>query len=164
MDRQNLKKPEITGTDALGLAARLVIGAVLVASGTMKSASPSEEFALIISNYQLQFISPDMAMALSVFLPWIELLLGYSLILGYFTRQAAAAAGGLFACFIGALLSLKARDIQLPNCGCFGIRGFHPSPTATLCMDAVLMAAAYLAWTRGETRPSLDNWSQGGYT
>jgi uncharacterized membrane protein YphA (DoxX/SURF4 family) len=150
--------------DPLGLAARLAVGLVLVVSGTFKAASPPEEFALIISSYQLQFVSTDLARTLAVFLPWLELLVGYALVLGYLKREATLAAAGLFCCFIGALLSIKLRGINLPNCGCFGVGGFHPSPTATLIMDTVLLAACWLAFTRGRTPPSLDNWAEGSYT
>ncbi len=170
MDRQNPKNPgkvkdaAPSGTDWLGLAARVAVGLVLVVSGTMKSASPPEEFAMIIGYYNLSFVSPDFALSLAFFLPWFELLLGYALITGYFTRHASVAAAALLACFCGALLSVKARGIELPNCGCFGVRGFHPSPTVTLCMDLCLLVAAYLAFTRGRTSPSLDNWAEGSYT
>ena len=164
MDRQNPKAVQEVGPDPLGLAARVIVGAVLVAAGTFKASAPAEEFALIIQSYHLEFISTDMARSLAVFLPWLELFLGYSLILGYMTRWASIAAAGLFSCFVGALLSLKARGIELPNCGCFGVRGFHPSPTVTLCMDVVLLAALYLAFTRGETAPSLDKWADASYT
>lgn len=152
------------GFDAVGLTSRVLLGLILAVAGTLKSASPAEEFALIIQSYQLNFISPDFALTLATFMPWAELLIGYALILGYFTRQAAVAATGLLICFVGALLSIKLRDIQLPNCGCFGVRGFHPSPTVTLCMDFVLFGVAYLAWSRGQTTPSLDNWADGSYT
>lgn len=163
MDRQN---PEDMpkAFDPLGLAARAAVGLVLIVSGTLKAASPAEEFALIIQSYQLQFVSTDLARTLAVFLPWLELLVGYALVLGYFTRQAALAASGLFCCFIGALLSIKLRGISLPNCGCFGVGTFHPSPTATLIMDILLLIACYAAFARGRTAPSLDNWAEGSYT
>lgn len=168
MDRKDPKKISAAAGpqpfDAVGFTSRVILGLVLAAAGTFKSASPAEEFALIIQSYQLQFISPDLALSLAVFMPWAELLIGYALILGYLTRQAAMAATGLLICFVGALLSIKLRDIQLPNCGCFGVRGFHPSPTMTLCMDFALFGLAYLAWTRGRTAPSLDNWADGSYT
>ena len=163
MDRQNPKELQV-GWEPLGLAARLAIGLVLVVAGTFKASAPSEEFALIIQSYHLDFVSADMAQSLAVFLPWFELLVGYSLILGYMTRWAAIGSAGLFSCFVGALISLKLRHIELPNCGCFGVHGFHPSPTATLCMDVVLLAATYLAFTRGSSAPSLDNWADASYT
>ena len=164
MDRQNPKAVQKIGADPLGLAGRAAVGVILVAAGTFKAAAPPEEFALIIQSYHLSFVSTDLARSLAVFMPWFELLVGYSLILGYMTRWASIAAAGLLSCFVGALLSLKARGIELPNCGCFGVRGFHPSPTATLCMDVVLLVAAYLAFTRGETAPSLDKWADASYT
>ncbi len=141
----------------LGLISRIIAGGVLVVSGTFKAASPPEEFALIISAYQL--VPPDLAQSLAIFLPWFELLVGYCLILGYQTRLAAVAAGALFGSFIVALLSLKLRAIELSNCGCFGVRGFHPSPNATLAMDIILLFAVYGAFARGRNAWSLDRWA-----
>lgn len=143
------------------LAARLLAGLVLVASGTMKASAPAEEFALIISAYDI--VPEPMALTLATFLPWAELLIGFSLIFGYFTRAAASAAIGLFAVFLAALLSLKARGIELPNCGCFG-QGWHMPPSATMGMDAALLLLAILAWRAGASRASLDNWTDRSYT
>jgi uncharacterized membrane protein YphA (DoxX/SURF4 family) len=170
MDRQNPKNgkvapaPAPAGTDFVGLAARVLIGLVFVVSGTMKASQPAEEFGLIISYYNLPMVTQDLANSIATFLPWLELLAGYALIFGYFTRQAALAAGAMLASFVLALTSVKLRDIRIPNCGCFGVKGFHPSPTVTLCMDLVLLAVAYAALTRGTTKPSLDNWADGSYT
>ena len=64
----------------------------------------------------------------------------------------------MFACFLGALISTKARGIELPNCGCFGAI-FHVPLLATMIMDAFMLAAAGVSFSRGAQRLSLDNWS-----
>lgn len=161
MDRKTPEGKALAAPAWPALAARLAVGAVLIGAGALKAAAPAEEFAVIIEAYGL--VSMDAAMTLAAFLPWIELLAGWSLLLGLFSRAAAAVAGAQFSVFIIALLSLKARGIELPNCGCFG-GGLHPSPSQTLLLDAAMLAACLWLWRRGPGRLSLDNWSGRGYT
>ena len=145
----------------VGLIARLAIGGVLIVAGASKLSAPPEEFAVVIESYEL--VSPDAAQTLAAFMPWCELILGFALILGYFTSAASAAAGAMLATFVGAIVSTKARGIDLPNCGCFG-GSFHPKPTETLAMDLVLLLAAYAAYFHGSRLWSLDNWAERRYT
>lgn len=158
MDRQTTKK--IDGAAPwLGLAGRLILGAVFVGSGTLKAAGPVEEFAVVIAGYG---ILPDsMNATAAALIPWFEVFAGLSLLAGYFTKQAAAASGALSLCFILALLSVKLRGYELPNCGCFG-NAVHLSMWQALAMDAVLVACAAAAFKAGAARLSLDNWVNEG--
>jgi len=140
----------------LGLAARVAVGLVFVVSGTFKAAAPAEEFALVIQAFQV-VPSADFIQGLATFLPWVEVLLGFALVLGWRTRAAAAAIGGLILVFVGVILSTKVRGIDLPNCGCFGF-GFHPSPTQELGLNALWSVCVTQAWRRGADRLSLDGW------
>ena len=135
------------------------MGAVLVISGTLKAAGPVEEFTVVISAYG---ILPDsMTATAAAFIPWIEIFAGLSLIAGYFTRQAAVAAGGLSSFFIVALLSVKLRGYELPNCGCFG-NSVHLTTWQALALDATLVTCALAAFKTGAARFSLDNWADEG--
>jgi len=145
----------------LGLIARLAIGGVLIVAGASKLSSPPEEFAVVIESYEL--VSPDAAQSLAALMPWGELVLGFALVFGFWTPAASIAAGAMFVTFIGAILSTKARGIELPNCGCFG-GSFHPRPTVTMLMDVGLLLAAYAAFFHGSRLWSLDNWAEGRYT
>lgn len=158
MDRKTIE--EMTATPGwlwAALAARLIVGTLLTVSGTLKAAGPAEEFALIIHYYNL--VSPDMELTLATFLPWAELLIGLSLIGGYFTRQAAAAADGLFLMFITAVGSALARGIPLPNCGCFG-SGWHPGMSTTIIADCAFLLLALLVAMTKASLLSLDNWCE----
>jgi len=155
------QKAEPAWLEYAGLAARVAVGATLIASGALKAAGAPEEFAIILSFYN---ILPDaMVMSAAAVLPWIELLIGFSLVFGYFGKQAAGAALGLFGVFFLALLSTKLRGIDLPNCGCFGA-SWHVPPSVTMGMDAGLIILASLALRHGSALASLDNWAQRGYT
>lgn len=146
---------------AVGLAARLIVGAVLVAAGATKAAGPAEEFALVIGSYAV--LPRDMVLSMAAFLPWAEMLIGWSMILGVRPRAAAGAAGALFAGFLFALISVQARGIQLPNCGCLGDL-VHFTPIQALIFDSGLSVLCFLAWKAGPSAWSLDSWADAGYT
>jgi uncharacterized membrane protein YphA (DoxX/SURF4 family) len=146
---------------AIGLLSRAIVGSVLVYAGATKAAGPAEEFAIVIGSYD--FLSREMTLTAAAFLPWIELALGWSLILGLRLRAAAIGAGALFAAFLLALGSVQLKGIQLPNCGCFG-DAIHFTPLQALLFDSVLLALCWQAWRSAPARLSLDSWTQGGYT
>lgn len=152
----NFKVPPV-----LGLAARLIVGGVLVYAGATKAAGPSEEFAIVIGAYDL--LSKDMVITAATFLPWAELLLGWALIFGFKLRAAAIGSGALFAGFLFALANVKAKGIELPNCGCFG-DAIHFTPMQAFLFDSFLVALCFLAWRSAPAALSLDSWSEGGYT
>jgi uncharacterized membrane protein YphA (DoxX/SURF4 family) len=145
---------------ARGLAARAIVGAVLVYAGATKAAGPSEEFAIVIGAYDL--LPREMVMTVAAFLPWVELVLGWALILGLRLRASAAGAGALFAAFLLALASVKVKAIQLPNCGCFG-DAIHLTPMQALLVDSGLAGLCWLAWKSAPAPLSLDSWTEGGY-
>ena len=146
---------------ALGLAARLLAGSMLVYAGAIKAAGPAEDFALVIGSYQV--LPQDMSLTLATFLPWVEMLIGWSMIFGFQLRAAAAAGGALFAGFLLALASVQIRGIELPNCGCFG-DALHFTPAQAFLVDACIAALTFLAWKSAPAPLSLDKWTQGGYT
>ena len=142
-----------------GVAARLIVGGVLVYAGATKAAGPAEEFALIIANYDI--LPREMVLTAATFLPWVELFIGWSLVLGFRLRAAAAAAGALFVSFVFALIAVRAKGIELPNCGCFG-DAIHFTPLQALLFDSVMGALSWTAFRAGSGPASLDSWSQRG--
>ncbi|MBI5245783.1 MAG: DoxX family membrane protein [Elusimicrobia bacterium] len=146
---------------AAGLAARVLVGAVLVYAGATKAAGPSEEFAIIIGSYDI--LPREMVMTAAAFLPWVELVLGWALIFGLRLKETAAASGALFGAFLVALGMVKLKGIQLPNCGCFG-DAIHFTPLQALAFDSVLLGLCWLAWKSAPAALSLDSWTEGGYT
>ncbi|MDD5302867.1 MAG: hypothetical protein PHS14_07115 [Elusimicrobia bacterium] len=144
-----------------GLAARVLVGAVLVYAGATKAAGPAEEFAIVIGSYDV--LPREMVLTAATFLPWVEMLLGWSLIFGLKLRACAAAAGALFASFLFALVLVQAKGIQLPNCGCLG-DAVHFTPLQACLFDTCLSALCWLSWKSAPARWSLDSWAEGGYT
>ena len=149
----------MTPRQAAGLAARLVVGAVLVYAGAAKSAKPAEEFALVIQAYDV--VSLPTALPLAGLLPWLEMIVGWALLLGVETTAAAAAAGAMFGLFLAVLVSVVARGIPIPNCGCFGDVA-HLTTRQALLLDSAMGALSWIAFRGGAGPASLDSWSQRG--
>ena len=144
---------------AAGLAARLIVGAVLVYAGATKASAPAEEFAVVIQSYDVAPLA--VALPLAGLLPWLELIVGWALLLGVETTAASAAACGLFGLFLAALASVLARGIPIPNCGCFG-DALHFTPAQALLFDSALGALSWIAFRGGAGPASLDGWSERG--
>ncbi|OGS41024.1 MAG: hypothetical protein A3J82_08160 [Elusimicrobia bacterium RIFOXYA2_FULL_69_6] len=140
----------------LGLAARVVLGLVFVAAGTLKAAAPAEEFALVIETYGL-VTSRDLILVMAAFLPWLEVVFGYALVFGFLTRLSAAVIGGMSVSFAFALLFTILKGIRLPDCGCFGF-GMQMTQHGELAMNGLWAACAVQAFRRGSARLSLDAW------
>ena len=138
----------------LGLAARVIVGGVLLYAGFMKAAGPSAEFAGFIAAYKI--VPPLWVTPMSIGLPYIEMWTGLFVLTGLYTRQAAVAAMTLCAMFFLALLSTRLRGIDLASCGCFGADAL--SPRYTLLLDAGLFGLSLTIFklSRSYPRWSLD--------
>jgi uncharacterized membrane protein YphA (DoxX/SURF4 family) len=143
----------------VALACRVLIGAVLVYAGASKAAAPAEEFALVIGAYDV--VPSSVALPLAGLLPWVELLVGWALLLGVEVRAASAAAGLMTGVFLAAIGSVLVRGIPIPNCGCFG-DAMHFTPAHAFFFDSLMAAACWMIFTGGTDPFSLDSWSQRG--
>jgi hypothetical protein len=135
MERQTIRKVII-------FTCRLVVGGLFIAAALFKIPE-AETFAREIANYKLPLPVPFIN-AVAVTLPWIELLAGLFLILGFwnyghgarpvdagpfsrigwffyhhFQRGSLLILSGLLVFFIVLLAVTMARGIDA-NCGCFG--------------------------------------------
>jgi uncharacterized membrane protein YphA (DoxX/SURF4 family) len=144
---------------AVAMAGRVLVGAVLVYAGASKAAAPAEEFALVIGAYDL--VPPSIALPMAGLLPWLELLVGWALLLGVEAKAAAALAGTMTAVFLAAIGSVIVRGIQIPNCGCFG-EGMHFTPSHAFLFDSLMAALCWTVFTAEPDPLSLDSWAQRG--
>lgn len=104
-------------TAALSFLFRALMGGIFLLAGLSKIADPAR-FLLTLRGFR---IFPDiMERFLAVYVPWLELLLGLSLVLGLLYRASALLLSLLNVLFIAAILSVMARGIEI-DCGCFGL-------------------------------------------
>jgi uncharacterized membrane protein YphA (DoxX/SURF4 family) len=104
----------------LGFPIRLLIGSLFLWASWAKihPANGPQLFATAIVAYKIDF--PNHLITLATFaVPWTEALAAALLILGLWTRAAAAVIASMLLLFIGLGLSALSRHLNI-NCGCFG--------------------------------------------
>ena len=142
--------------DLVGLLARLGLGTVMIVAGLPKLLDLTGSVQNVIA-YQL--FSYDVARAIGIFLPVVEIALGFLLVVGLLTRPVAAVTGALMLVFIAGIISAWARGLAI-DCGCFGTGGpVDPEDTAYLSeilRDLGLLAAAAWLVARPRTPLSVD--------
>ena len=99
----------------LPLVARFILGIVFIYASLDKILDPAA-FSDNIDNYHISPIAVNNLVAL--ILPWVELIIGLSLIFGIFLDGSAIISIGLLIFFIFIISKAYIRGISL-NCGCF---------------------------------------------
>jgi hypothetical protein len=132
---------------------RWVLGAIFVFASLDKILHPAS-FAQMIYNYQI--LPGALINLMALMLPWLELLLGFLLILGgAWLRPAVILSNVLLVVFFGALLYNLARGLDI-HCGCFNT-STKGDPTQiwwyVIRDSAFLVMSAYLFF-RVVMRPS----------
>lgn len=125
-----------------GTGCRWLLGILFLAAGVMKAADPNG-FINDVDSYRLVEGWP--LVALSFFVPFLEMAVGVALVIRRPYRGGVLAAAGLLLMFLVALSQAWIRDLDI-NCGCF-VRG----PTVTnypwwVARDIALLAACWICW------------------
>jgi hypothetical protein len=133
-------------------AARIGIGAVLVAAGASKALMGTGSTGRLISSYRLapKSIVPGIAVAL----PTIELGVGAGLLLGVWLPVTDRVAMVLIASLTVIAVITAARGLT-PTCGCFG-RAFETSiaPQVILRNLVLILVLGFVLWAAGSPMPA----------
>lgn len=99
---------------------RLALGGMFVFAAYVKLKNP-QSFADSIKGFKIFDLetSSHLVTMMTFALPWAEMICGVLLILGLFTRAAAALVAVQLVAFIAAIASVLYRDLNV-SCGCFG--------------------------------------------
>lgn len=127
------------------VALRIAVAGVFLVAGVMKiwdfkhghSATP--DFTIAIQSYHL-LPSPDLAVLLAVYLPWLELTAALALFVRRLALGASAALLGMTVVFLGAIGSAWWRGLDIA-CGCFGREEIATDYPTLLLRDLALLAA-----------------------
>ncbi|MBW2605506.1 MAG: DoxX family membrane protein [Deltaproteobacteria bacterium] len=133
------KRKEISRFFYLGV--RLILGVIFIYAGYDKILHP-KAFAEVVYNYQ---ILPDgLINVTAIFLPWLEMLMGVFLMVGFWMPGTIIWCNILLVVYIGALWFNLARGLDV-NCGCFSTtRGSSISIETILWDVAFLTLSVYL--------------------
>jgi len=142
-----------------GLLARVVLAFVLGYAGIIKLLEPNGAKDAILA-YRLG-IPANIAQLLGYALPAVEVAVGLLLLVGLFTRQAAAVSAALMALFIVGIAQVWARGYAI-DCGCFGgggdvsYEGRHLRYTIEILRDVFFLLLAIRLYRWPHTGFSLD--------
>jgi uncharacterized membrane protein YphA (DoxX/SURF4 family) len=100
----------------LGLFARLVVGALFIYAASSKILDPMK-FAEEVRAYELAPVLTTNAIA--IVLPWLELLAGALLIVGFWRTEARLLIFLMMIGFTFGKISVEVRGMDI-NCGCWG--------------------------------------------
>lgn len=124
------------------LAVRLGLAAVFLWSAAPKIAAP-DLFAWNVHNYQI--LPPWGVNTMAITLPWLELVVGIFLLVGWWTRASATIVALLMSMFMAGFVMATARGLNV-SCGCFEVGQGHAATPLwqVLLRDAAFLMAALL--------------------
>ena len=121
-----------------------LVGGIYVYAGVLKAWDPPH-FANDVLNYRL--ISYPLAIRVAFYLPWLEILCGLAVIVGWLRSGAVAILTLLTVFFIAITIAAKLRGISI-DCGCFGAIGRGMSFTSHMLIDGAILAGLIALWFR----------------
>jgi putative oxidoreductase len=124
------------------ILARLALGTLFVFAGATKAYDPGA-FAIQIERFNLIPWFP--AALASVYLPWLEILVGGLLIVKRYEKGALLLIGFLLLVFTIALASATFRGLGI-DCGCFGKAFAATGTIIPLVRNVVLLAFTGFLW------------------
>ena len=128
----------IFNNSSIELAARWILGLTFIYASVHKILSPAD-FAKIVYGYNL---FPEIFINLiAIIIPFLELVIGFALIIGFYPRSAAITINGLLVAFIVVLAINLIRGHEF-DCGCFSVgqSGYSSSPKVTIARDIFYLA------------------------
>ena len=126
---------------------RLLVGGAFVFAGSLKILDPPG-FAEMVAHFQM--LPHELVNLVALTLPWVELVAGLSLVLGFWRRASALVITVLCFIFLIAVTQVLIRGIDT-QCGCFGhLFAGRMGPKHLLLDGALFAMAGWLAWKQKE--------------
>jgi putative oxidoreductase len=131
---------EWKGYALVALTARIYLAVVFLMACYHKLLDPAA-FALDIATYQIMPLATVNLMA--IVLPWVELVAGLMLLVGFRTRAGALLVAAMMTVFTAAIAVALRRGLEM-SCGCFASQGAAEDPIAwvTILRDLGWLALA----------------------
>lgn len=126
----------------IDIALAVIAGGLFIYAGALKIIDPLK-FAIDIQNFRI--LPYSIAIRTAFYLPWLEIICGVSLIIGWMRFGALGILTFLTVIFIAATIAAKARGIDL-DCGCFGSAAKNLPFVWHLVIDFALLAILLALW------------------
>ena len=130
---------------------------VFIFSGTEKLLSHYQNFLYVVQSYEIFPLVLESVIA--YILPWMELILGVFLLLGFWLKFTLNGLWLLVAGFIFIVTQALIRKLPLVECGCFGSLFSLPLPVILILDSTILFILIQLSKNLDVTRHlSLDRY------
>ena len=133
--------------------AAVIVGGVFIYAGAIKALDPVR-FASDIDNYKI--LPWVISVRLAFYLPWLEILCGFALILRRLYLGGLSILTALVAVFLVATIAAKARGLDI-TCGCFGHASKNWNFSQHLALDLAILAALLALYFRVRSGNRLQN-------
>jgi uncharacterized membrane protein YphA (DoxX/SURF4 family) len=130
---------------------RLLVGGAFVFAGVLKIIAPAK-FAVDVGNYRL--LPHEMLHLVAILLPWIEVVAGLFVLVGFWLRAATLVIMAMTSTFFVVIISALARGLNI-ECGCFGTVGGRHVGLVNLGIDSALLVLSLVLFVRAGMRPSV---------
>jgi uncharacterized membrane protein YphA (DoxX/SURF4 family) len=149
----------IVATSVVGI--RLLVGGVFLIAGIAKLKINRSTFGKAIQSYDL--LPDPLAHTLAIVLPFVEVIVGSMMVLGFFTEPSIMTALLLLFVFTSATIITLLRRKKVEGCGCFGSASKMKPLRWTLVIRNmvlfILLSASYILMKTSEAYRflALDN-------
>ena len=136
--------------------ARVLVAAVFVFAGFSKLLLPHAEVIALIQQYEV--IPSAVIPSIAAYLPWVEVLSGTALLIGFFTTQAALAVAVQLVSFSCLMIVVMLSGVVIEDCGCFGNLGWQETPLHVFIRDIIMLGMVGVVLVRRRDTWALDAW------
>jgi hypothetical protein len=131
---------------------------MFVLAGFSKLILPHAEVVALMQQYTV--IPPALVPLIAACLPWLEVISGTALLIGFYTTPAALLIAAQLLGFSVLMLVIVLTGVEIEDCGCFGNLGWHETPLQVLIRDLVMLVLLWPVLRRRRDVWSFDAWSQ----
>lgn len=133
---------------------RLGFGVLLLAAAIPKIGQPLL-FAEAVANYRV--LGEPLSRWTAVWVPWLELLAGLSLISGLWLEGGVLINAGLMTAFLVLVVQARLRGLDIA-CGCFDVQGEDPITWLKIMENLIFAAGSLLLARLCFRQPGPSNW------
>ena len=130
----------------VSVVVRVLVGGLFVFAGFSKIALPHAEVVAQIQQYTV--IPRAFTPLVATVLPWVEVVSGTALFIGFYTTSAAVLVGLQLLSFSLLMIVVLLAGVSIEDCGCFGNLGWRETPLQVLIRDVVMLVMLVAVWKR----------------
>lgn len=149
-------QPKLNNADYGWVILRILIGFIFAYAGFMKLVEPIENFQAAIAD--LNLIPSQLVPWIARIVPWIELIGGTFLLLGYLPKQSSATISSLSLSFAFLLGASVLAGKGMKACGCFGESGIKLTTNQMFVLDLLVCMSCLKLYLRNIFPLSLHSW------